>query len=208
MTKKTTPLEETFNIPSIDEINNSFSNEAIESSSEPEDDELNDVKDYLQELNDSDWDDSDIPDSEELKKQIASTQKKLKEIEEQKRQLKSLKKYHTDVDDIHSTAMTKFDEIMTVALNMEASAGSKYLASATKLLDIALNAKNSAMDREIEMAKLQLRKEKQDHDMGRSNPKDIPYDDNEEESGENDIGSERTYSRSELLNGYESDAKK
>jgi hypothetical protein len=92
---------------------------------------------------------------------------------------------------------------MTVALSMEANAGSKYLASATKLLDIALSAKNSAMDREIEMAKLQLRKEKQDYDMKKANPKDIPYDDDEgDERSEDEDGNEVLYSRDELLKGH------
>lgn len=195
-----TPLEETFNLPSIDDINKTFSQEAIENA---EDDDSDDMKDYLKDLEDSDWDDEEIDNPEELKKQIAATQKKLKEFEEQKRQLQSLRKYHADVDNIHATAMSKFDEIMTVALSMEANAGSKYLASATKLLDIALSAKNSAMDREIEMAKLQLRKEKQDYDMKKANPKDIPYDDDEgDERSEDEDGNEVLYSRDELLKGH------
>jgi len=197
-----TPLEETFNLPSIDDINKSFSHEAIEHTEVDDDD---DMKDYLKELEESDWDDEQIDNPEELKKQIAATQKKLKEFEEQKRQLQSLRKYHADVDNIHATAMSKFDEIMTVALSMEANAGSKYLASATKLLDIALNAKNSAMDREIEMAKLQLRKEKQDYDMKKGSPKDIPYDEDDEDGGdrmEDDDGNEVLYSRDELLKGH------
>lgn len=207
-----TPLEETFNLPSIEEINEEFSSENIEKTSEKDsDDELDDMKDYLKELEDSDWDEDQIDDPEKLKKQIADTQRKLDELEEQKRQLKSLKKYHSDVDEIHKTAMNKFDEIMTVALAMEANAGSKYLASATKLLDIALSAKNSAMDREIEMAKLQLRKEKQDHDMNKPKTKDIGYgsnDDYDESGDEGDGNSEEVFDRNTLLGTYEKPEKR
>ena len=39
-----TPLEETFNLPSIDDINKTFSQEAIENA---EDDDSDDMKDYL-----------------------------------------------------------------------------------------------------------------------------------------------------------------
>ena len=189
MSKKT-PLEEAFDLPSIDEINSKFSDESIKNSEdqdeEVEDSEIDDMKDYLKELENSDWDEDDIQNPEELKKQIAQTQKKLDTLEEQKRQLKSLTKYHQDVDSIHAIAMDKFDEIMTVALTMEASAGSKYLASATKLLDIALSAKNSSMDREIEMAKLQLRKEKQDHDINKPKTKDLGYGSYSSDDDEND----------------------
>ena len=205
MSGKKTPLEETFDLPSIEDLNKNFSKENIESAPDDDSDEHDDMKDYLKELEDADWDEDDIDDPETLKKQIAETQRKLREFEEQKRQLQSLKRYHSHVDNIHTTAMAKFDELMIVALSMEANAGSKYLASATKLLDIALNAKNSAMDREIEMAKLQLRKEKQDYDMKKANPKDIPYNDSPDAEHENDDG-EKTdavvYSRSELLNGH------
>lgn len=206
-----TPLEETFNLPSIDEINKEFSNENIENSKD-DSEELDDMKDYLAEIENSDWDEDEMEDPESLKKQIAETQRKLDELEEQKRQLKSLKKYHTDVDSIHKTAMDKFDEIMTVAMTMEANAGSKYLASATKLLDIALNAKNSAMDREIEMAKLQLRKEKQDHDMNKPKTKDIGYGSNsgydESEGGDDDHDSSEVFDRNALLGEYEKPEKK
>lgn len=213
MSKKT-PLEETFNLPSIEEINKQFSNENIEKSKD-ESEEIDDMKDYLSEIEDSDWDEDEIEDPEALKKQISETQKKLDELEEQKRQLKSLKKYHTDVDSIHKTAMDKFDEIMTVALTMEANAGSKYLASATKLLDIALSAKNSAMDREIEMAKLQLRKEKQDHDMNKPKTKDIGYgsnggyDESDDDSGDGEhYDSSTVFDRNTLLGEYDKPEKK
>ena len=204
-----TPLEETFNLPSIDDINKEFSNENIENSKD-ETEELDDMKDYLAEIENSDWDEDEIENPEALKKQIAETQRKLDELEEQKRQLKSLKKYHTDVDNIHQTAMNKFDEIMTVAMTMEANAGSKYLASATKLLDIALNAKNSAMDREIEMAKLQLRKEKQDYDMNKPKTKDIGYGSNDgyNESGDDEDDTSEVFDRNALLGEYNKPEKK
>jgi len=203
-----TPLEETFNLPSIEDINKEFSNENIENSKDDDTDELDDMKDYLAELEDSDWDENEMENPEDLKKQIAETQKKLNELEEQKRQLKSLRKYHSDVDNIHTTAMNKFDEIMTVAMTMEANAGSKYLASATKLLDIALNAKNSAMDREIEMAKLQLRKEKQDHDMNKPKTKDVYYEDGDTPPQEGSEGAGEEFDRNQLLGDFEKPTKK
>lgn len=202
MSKKT-PLEETFNLPSMEELTSEFSNEKIESQDDNEENDV-DMSDYLSELTDGEWDEDDIDDPEELKKQIASTKRKIQELENHTRQYEHLKKYHRDVNEIHTTAMTKFDEIMTVALTMEANAGSKYLASATKLLDIALNAKNTAMDREIEMAKLQLRKEKQDHDMNKPKTKfvsssDAHQDDAEEGSGDSEDDEAVVYDRNAIL---------
>ena len=194
---KRTPLEKTLNLPSIEELNENFSNEAIENSSGPEDDEL-----YIEDLEDFGWDEKDMDlDPETLKAQIVETQRKIAQLKDSARHERHLKSYHRDVDSIHQKAMEKFEEIMSVALTMEANAGSKYLASATKLLDIALSAKNSAMDRELEMAKLQLRKEKQDHDMYRKDPKDIDAS-TSEGVDESEVDQGGTFDRNSLVESF------
>lgn len=199
---KRTPLEQSLNLPSIDDINEKFNNEAIEASDDSDEDDP-----YIEDFEDFGWDEKDMAlDPEALKKQIAETQSKIAQLKEQKRHEQHLKSYHKDVDSIHEKAMDKFEEIMSVALTMEANAGSKYLASATKLLDIALNAKNAGMDRELEVAKLQLRKEKQDYEMYRKNPKDIDggresnEGDSEDEDDNYQVG--ETFDRNALVQGF------
>lgn len=200
---KRTPLEETFNLPSLDEINHMFDKGMNETLNIDEDDSLDDFV-SLAEYED-DTSDEDVDNTEDLKKHISETRQKIIEQKNQERQLEHLKKYHKDIDSIHSTALAKFEDIMSVAMAMEASAGSKYLASAAKLLDIALSAKNSAMDRELEMAKLQLRKEKQDHDMNKPKSKTVygthsVGESDEEDDGRDDVG--EVYDRNELLKSY------
>lgn len=198
---KRSPLEQSLNLPSIDDINENFNNEAIEAS---KDDDSNEDGLYIEDFENFGWDESEMDlDPEALKKQIAETQSKIKQLKEQKRHEQHLKSYHKDVDDIHTKAMDKFEEIMSVALTMEANAGSKYLASATKLLDIALSAKNAGMDREIEMAKLQLRKEKQDYEMYRKNPRDIEGGpESSDGESDDDDGDGETFDRNALVHGF------
>lgn len=202
MSKKT-PLEETFNLPSIEELNEELTNDKItqfENDKDHNEDFESEEDDFKDEL--------DIPDGETISKDEAielynQTKQKLLSLENESS--KKLKNYDKDVTGIHTTAIDNFEKLMLAALNMEAAHGSKYLMAATKLLDIALSSKNSMMDKQIELLKLQLRKEKQDFDMNQSKNSGVvlprsDVEDDDPESEEEEV--EGTYDRNEILREF------
>lgn len=188
-----TPLEETFDIPSIKEINGTVTN-----SSDTDSDDQEDDSEQLDENYFDSFENLSPEDVNSVKDQLKKTKKQLQQIKDYEYQNQKIKEYDKDVKDIHTKAIDNFEEIMSTALNMEASQGSKYLTAATKLLDIALDAKNSSFDRHMEMAKLQFQKEKEDN---KQDPRVVHGTDNDEEEHESPEDVVGTFNRNDILYG-------
>jgi len=73
-----------------------------------------------------------------------------------------LNKHDEEMDDIHKKAIHTFEEVVSLAMNSDSHAGSKFLESANALLKTAMEAKDSKVDRKLKMVNLQLQKAKLD----------------------------------------------
>ena len=181
MSKRHKPLEDTFNLPSLDELNEDFD--------ESDDDEEYD--DYDGELS-----------GKELEEHIANLKKELAAYDEIGMiSTKNTENYNKDIDELYKTAKDGYTEIFNAALVMEPAQGAKFLNGAAKLLEIALRSKNSSMEKQLDMAKLQLERERMN--KGKSVPKDINDSDDEENYdatnyGKGDNGG-NVYDRNELV---------
>lgn len=175
MSKRHKQLEETFNLPSLNELDE---DDEIEESGleEPEEDDVNDQIDALE-------------------KQLAQYEQ-YNDIS-----LETTKKYNEDIDTLYNTAKDGYEEIFQAALAMEPAHGAKFLNGAAKLLEIALKSKNSSMEKQIDMAQLQLQREKMYRDGKAKPPQDITDDEGEYETtdyGTGDNGG-KIYDRNELM---------
>ena len=150
---KKTPLEETFNLPSIDEVTKHFENIRSDKS----DDHFNEMDEYN--YDDSDEEDSDSDEEEKeidpkvLVKQIQTLTEKLNNtISIDDHTFKT--RFENDMNNVYSEAMDSFKTIINAALAMEATAGAKFLGGAAKILEIASNSKNNIMTQLIELEKI------------------------------------------------------
>lgn len=172
--KSQTPLEETFGLPPIDEVNSTI-------------EELND--DNPVENDDDDYDyDNAITHSHGSAPDVISSGE--------------LTDYKDRMDTIHQTALDKFNELMDVVLNCEPAQGAKFAGAATKLLEIAKNSQNEMIDRYMKVEELHMKRQKHDKEMKglvappkSINPDGTPSDDNEGDLGDGYA----MYDRNQLL---------
>lgn len=179
MNKRHKKLEETFNLPSLDEL---------------DDDELDD-------LDDVDDNDDDLS-QDELESKIDELHKQLAEYDELSQiSVKTTEKYNEDIDELYTTAKDGYNEIFQAALAMEPAHGAKFLNGAAKLLEIALRSKNSSMDKQLDMAKLQLEREKMYNSGKGRPPQDVSETDSEYDTGDYGYGENggKMYDRNELI---------
>lgn len=73
-----------------------------------------------------------------------------------------LNNHDQEMDEIHKKAMDTFGDVVSLAMNSDSHAGSKFLESATTLLKTAMEAKDSKVDRKLKMINLQIQKAKLD----------------------------------------------
>lgn len=149
----TTPLEKSFNLPSLNEIEKELNQEL-----NVDDDEFNEEE----------TEDTTNLSEEDILKTINTLNNSMKETRQDgipKEVSEAMRGYVDKMSDIHEIALTNFQELIDGILAMEASQGAKFLAGAVKLLDIAKDAQNSSMDRVTKMARLQIEKEKHDAEM-------------------------------------------
>lgn len=145
MTNKHSQLHKTFNLPELDEL---------------DDDEITNI-DESNEYDSEEDDDDQGPSYEELNDRVSKLNQEIErygamtEISSD-----TISRYNDDVDKLHKLAKDGYEEVFSAALTLDPAQGSKFLAGAAKLLEIALRSKNSTMDKQIEMAKLQLQREK------------------------------------------------
>lgn len=160
---KRTPLEETFDLPPIDDIVNEQNSLVDDTDSEYEDDYQDDDDTIYDEI-----DNAPVMTEEELARSIQHYNQAIKEVRQVGLPVsvtKDMTEYSKNMSEIHTAAMEHFNDLMASIMSMEAGVGSKYLAGAVKLLDIAKDAQNTSIDRVMRLQKLQMEREKHDKEM-------------------------------------------
>lgn len=199
-----TPLEETFNLPSIDEVTKHFENIRSDKSEDHFDEmEEYNYDDSVEEYsdNDSDEEEKDI-DPKVLVKQIQTLTEKLNNtcsIDDHTFKTR----FENDMNNVYGEAMDSFKTIINAALAMEATAGAKFLGGAAKILEIASNSKNNIMSQMIELEKLNIKRNEvyNKKPAVSYNPKDISSDSGET-STDDELEEGVVYSRNQLIEQY------
>lgn len=76
--------------------------------------------------------------------------------------VQGLNEHDKDMDDIHQKAISTFEELISLGMNVEVHAGAKLMETANQMLKTAMEAKDSKVDRKLKMLNLQLQKAKLD----------------------------------------------
>lgn len=200
-----TPLEETFNLPSIDEVTKHFENIRSDKS-----------EDHFDEMDEYNYDDSDEEDSDsdEEEKEIDPKVlvKQIQTLTEKLNNTSSIDdhtfktRFENDMNNVYGEAMDSFKTIINAALAMEATAGAKFLGGAAKILEIASNSKNNIMSQMIELEKLNIKRNEvyNKKPAVSYNPKDISSDSGEHNT-DDDVEEGVVYSRNQLIEQYRSE---
>ena len=201
-----TPLEETFNLPSIDEVTKHFENIRSDKS-----------EDHFDEMDEYNYDDSDEEDSgsDEEEKEIDPKVlvKQIQTLTEKLNNTSSIDdhtfktRFENDMNNVYGEAMDSFKTIINAALAMEATAGAKFLGGAAKILEIASNSKNNIMSQMIELEKLNIKRNEVYNKKPpvSYNPKDISNDSGEPNNTDDDVEEGVVYSRNQLIEQYRSE---
>ena len=72
----------------------------------------------------------------------------------------------TELNEIADKAMTAYDDLMDLGMNVESRYSGRVFEVAGGMLKTALDAKVAKLDKKLKMIDLQLKKEKQDKDSG------------------------------------------
>ena len=101
-------------------------------------------------------------DAEESKDQIVELERNLKEVDSIEKALSTVelddRSNDTELDEIAVKADTTFDNLMDLGMNVEARFSGQIFDTASKMLQIKLNAKQSKVDKKLKMLELQIRK--------------------------------------------------
>ena len=131
-------------------------------------------------------------DAEESKDQIVELERNLQEVDSIEKALSTVelddRSNDTELDEIAVKADTTFDNLMDLGMNVEARFSGQIFDTASKMLQIKLNAKQSKVDKKLKMLELQIRKKALDARI-------------ERDSGQNGAvnGAATVMSRNELL---------
>ena len=96
--------------------------------------------------------------TEILSTEISTTEK----IDSSLPMVQGLNEHDKDMDDIHQKAISTFEELISLGMNVEVHAGAKLMETANQMLKTAMEAKDSKVDRKLKMLNLQLQKAKLD----------------------------------------------
>jgi len=86
-----------------------------------------------------------------------------------------LNQHDREMDEIHSKALSAFEELFSLGMNVEVHAGAKLMETANQMLKTAMEAKDSKVDRKLRMINLQMQKARLEHQIEKEekkNPKD------------------------------------
>jgi hypothetical protein len=105
---------------------------------------------------------------------VDKVEKELKEVDDIESALagvENLTANDQEMDDIATKADDTFDNLMDLGMNVEARFSGQIFDTASKMLQIKLNAKQAKIDKKLKMVELQLRKKaldaRIDRDMGK-----------------------------------------
>lgn len=115
--------------------------------------------------------------TEILSTEISTTEK----IDASLPMVQGLNEHDKDMDDIHQKAISTFEELISLGMNVEVHAGAKLMETANQMLKTAMEAKDSKVDRKLKMLNLQLQKAKLDLAQDKEDKKNKD-DDNDIES--------------------------
>ena len=96
--------------------------------------------------------------TEILSTEISTTEK----IDASLPMVQGLNEHDKDMDDIHQKAISTFEELISLGMNVEVHAGAKLMETANQMLKTAMEAKDSKVDRKLKMLNLQMQKAKLD----------------------------------------------
>ena len=112
-------------------------------------------------------------DPEDSKDQIEELEKNLKEVDNIEKALSTVelddRSNDTELDEIAGKADSTFDNLMDLGMNVEARFSGQIFDTASKMLQIKLNAKQSKVDKKLKMLELQIRKKALDARIDRDN---------------------------------------
>ena len=101
-------------------------------------------------------------DPAESKDQIVELEKNLQDVDNIEKALSTVelndKTNDIELDDIATKADETFDNLMDLGMNVEARFSGQIFDTASKMLQIKLNAKQSKVDKKLKMLELQIRK--------------------------------------------------
>lgn len=144
------------------------------------------------------------PEKEKNVKTPGLTEKNLQTIEEFNKITQALpavkglgEMADVELDDVSDKAMTAYEDLMDLGMNVEARFSGRIFEVANNMLRTNLDAKVAKLDKKLKMVELQLKQEKQDKDSKSPNDGDIV-------SGEGYVVSDRN-SLIEKLKGLDKD---
>lgn len=103
-----------------------------------------------------------IEESRELTEIINSEITSTEKIDAALPMVRDLNDHDKDMDDIHQKAISTFEELISLGMNVEVHAGAKLMETANQMLKTAMEAKDSKVDRKLKMLNLQMQKAKLD----------------------------------------------
>ena len=134
----------------------------------------------------------DLPDSKEIIEQAETQEQDQKqhEIERQQETMRDIAEFDkiagalpsvkglgdkadAELNEIADKAMTAYDDLMDLGMNVESRYSGRIFETAGGMLKTSLDAKVAKMDKKLKMIELQLKKEKMDRDGNKNNEGDI-----------------------------------
>lgn len=116
--------------------------------------------------------------------------KELADIDDKMRNVVDLTSSDQEMDDIATKAMSTFQDLMDLGMNIDARAAAPIFEAATKLMGHAVTAKSSKIDKKLRLMDLELKRRRLDHQIA-------------QDTGNNDDGdvegTGRVLDRNELL---------
>lgn len=85
--------------------------------------------------------------------------------------VQDLNQHDREMDEIHTKALSAFEELFQLGMNVEVHAGAKIMETANSMLKTAMEAKDSKVDRKLKMINLQMQKAKLEHQIDKQESK-------------------------------------
>ena len=136
-------LEDTFDLPSMEEA---LENSKDEKSNSENKEEKAEVKQET------------VIEEVKIKKALSTAEK----IDRALPQVKDLESHDSDMDDYSDEAMKSYKELMDLGMNSEARHAGKMFEVAATMLKNAVESKNAKADKKLRMIELQLKKQRVD----------------------------------------------
>lgn len=133
-----------------------------------------------------------LPDSKEIIEQAQEQEKNQKthQVERQKETIRDIAEFDkiasalpqvkglgemadTELNDVADKAMTAYDDLMDLGMNVESRYSGRIFEVAGSMLKTGLDAKVAKLDKKLKMVELQLKKEKLDKDSAANSDGDI-----------------------------------